>query len=311
VFSAAAYGATVACPTTTATQTLSGASYKTPPVAGVTTAGTGSATASADNALANVTNYGTGTFAAGGCLQTDLSFNNFRVITSGADTTTSNSATVATDTTLTAAGIYGTFSNPASTQIDSVFAATRGAVGNTTDGAVNESISNFFDNGKPGSNATATYDVLFTVDRGSRIWDASILLRYFNFTRDPNNTLTATFCQNYTASAAITTAFTTCAAAGGTLASTTISLVNLQNNTDTLINIGSLGFASTTTNLYVDLHFAIDGTSTTSGGTNNGFTNSYLYGIGLQFDETPEPATSSLLGLGLAGLAFLARRRGA
>ena len=294
------YAATTACPTGTASsQSPTGTGYAENTATNVQTPGAGGG--SPDNSLSALNALTGGTFAAGGCLATDISFNNFRVVASGNGGSTvagvvSNDglagAALATD----GSDMYANFSSggkAASVE----FASVRGD-GSGAEGTANDGLNNFYDSN--GSSAS-TYHMLFTADAGSNtIMSSALSMRFFTFTGGGNSAVVR-MCGNYTTTTVQTAAFTNCGAIGGTFTSYTVSLNSLQN--DALIPLISSGVGFN--RVYVDLFITLDGSNTNPPNR----TYSSFYGAQLSFYETPEPSTFAFMGAGLVGLMALARRR--
>lgn len=309
--SPAALAATAACPTATTTTNPLDTQLHTDNTA-VTIAAAGSVTATSDNSLSNLNAYsGAANFDTGGCLATEISFNNFRVTATGSDSyLVFGAGTEATDIAgqPTEANIYGAFS-PVTNGSQLLMTSIRGSANNTSNTDVNDGALNFYDTGSPGTNANAVFNFLFTVSAPSGKWltSGNVSLNYYNFTSDADNTLQIFICGDYTTTTVQTTAFTDCGVIGGTLVTTSISLSNSFSNTDTLtqfLNTGLSGYS----NAYVDVRLSMDGRNNSPNTANN--TNSYVFGIGTAFTaETPEPSTFAMLGTALVGLGVLARRR--
>ena len=304
-----AFAATASCPTATTT-TLN---PTTPPfnndttlvtIPGVGT--TGPTAATTDNALANLNTYtgGVANFASGGCLATDISFNNFRVTSSATTMSVApNGGITPTDGAKTEANFYGAFSS-ATNGASAIFAGVRGTGGNNSDTNQNDGTNNFFNNGT----TNITFNFLYTMDAtaGKTLTGSSIAMRYYNFTTDPNNSVTVYLCGNYTATTVQTTAFTSCASVGGTLVSYTQSLAGLFSNDNSLNTIASNNLSSFNfTKAYVDIALTLNGTNTGVGS----LPNSYLFDLGVGITETPEPSTFGMMGLALLGGGLMFRRK--
>jgi hypothetical protein len=303
-FASSVFGASVACP---------GSGTQNSPSANVNATSIGLTVPGGpnNNSLDNINNYtAANNFTTSGCVQLDQSFNNFRSGTGagvGGSDTISSTGALGSDTGQPAIGTtYAFFTNTA-TASSLTLATVRT---NTAD-----SINNFFDQGG-GGNSTATYDYLFTVDSTRLMYQVQFFLRYYNFTDDAANSVTLSVCSGYTATAAVTASFNSAAncggglatgTPGGTLTRQTFSLVNLLNNQDAAVNLFSMTTAAAT-RYYIDLHFTIDGSGN---GVGTAQDNSYLWGIGLNFSEAPEPATYGMIGgaLGIISLVRYRRRR--
>ena len=301
------YAATVACPTATGTATTTTPPY--PNVTAVTVPGEGATgspevIAATDNALTNLnTQSGAANFTTGGCLVTDMSFNNFRVTTSATTMSVDPSGGINTsDGAKTEANFYAAMT-PELSGASAIFSGVRGNAGNNSDTNQNDGTKNFFNSGT----TNIVFNFLFTLDAGAgtTLTGSSLSMRYYNFTNDPRNSVTVYLCGNYNTGGSVqTAAFTTCAATGGTLASYTQSLAGLSNTNNDLVTLASTNLSGLDfSRVYVNIELTLNG-DTALGGTN-----SYLYDVGIGFTETPEPSTFAMMGLALMGGGLLYRRR--
>jgi hypothetical protein len=296
--SGSVWGANTACPTAAAT-TYNSSGINVIATTGITvagdatTSGPGIATV---NTLTGLNALGGG----GGCIATDITFNN---LTATSGTFVSNAGTTSTGGVMSAGGTY-VYHEVARDIL--MFTTTRdcNSVACGADDILNQTVQY--------QTGSVTGNILFEVNSAQAFTNGAVTLFLTNYLRTTTGVFSYSLlgCRDTGAGLTITGApFANCASVGGT-AITPISgsFAALTVGSGTApVSIAS-GTITTGSHFYFNLSFTMNGAGTGGGTTTNNI-DSYFHGIGVQFIETPEPSSWMLLSGGLAALAWLRRKK--